>query len=137
MIGIVILTLGRVGDGLLEEAALIMGTQPESVITFNADCNQPPETILEDLGATLAQLNDLDGILILADIYGATHVNAACQLLEKDKIELVTGVNLPMLIRVLNYRNLALHDLVNLAVSGGKTGVISMDHVGQNKAVGS
>jgi len=135
MIGIVILTLGRVGDGLLEEAALIMGTQPESVITFNADCNQAPETILEDLGAALKQLDNTDGVLILADIYGATHVNVACQLLKKDKIELVAGVNLPMLIRVLNYRDLGLHELVDLAVSGGKTGVISMDQTSPDKVV--
>ena len=77
----------------------------------------------------LKDSGDGDGVLILADIFGATHVNAAMQLLEKDRVELVAGVNLPMLVRVLNYRDVKLHQLVALAVSGGKNGVVSKDHV--------
>ena len=127
MIGIIILTLGRVGDGLLEEASLIMGSQPKAVTTFTANYNQSPEIILKDLQDSISKLKNSSGILILADIYGATHVNAACKLLEHNKVELVAGVNLPMLVRVLNYRDLELHELVKLAVSGGKSGVISMD----------
>jgi len=134
MIGILILTLGRVGEGLLEEASMIMGDKPAGVTTFNADCNQPPEVILRDLKEALAEYKDADGMLILVDIYGATHVNAAMQLLEKDKIELVAGVNLPMLLRVLNYRDVALHQLVALAVSGGKSGVVSRDHNNPDEA---
>jgi len=133
MIGILILTLGRVGEGLLEEASLIMGKEPEGVTAFNANCNQPPEVILKDLKQALAEYKDADGVLILADIYGATHVNTAMQLLEKDKVELVAGVNLPMLVRVLNYRDVLLHQLVAMAVSGGKNGVVSKDHVDVNE----
>ena len=129
MIGILILTLGRVGEGFLEEASLIMGKEPEGVRVFNANCNQPPEVILSDLKSALKEFKDEDGVLIMADIFGATHVNAAMQLLEKDRIELVAGVNLPMLVRVLNYRDVKLHQLVALAVSGGKNGVVSKDHV--------
>ena len=55
------------------------------------------------------------------------------QLLEKDKVELVAGVNLPMLVRVLNYRDVLLHQLVAMAVSGGKNGVVSKDHVDVNE----
>ena len=128
MIGILILTLGRVGEGFLEEASLIMGKEPEGVRVFNANCNQPPEVILSDLKSALKDFKDEDGVLIMADIFGATHVNAAMQLLEKDRIELVAGVNLPMLVRVLNYRDVQLHQLVALAVSGGKSGVVSKDH---------
>jgi len=137
MIGILILTLGRVGEGLLEEASLIMGKEPDGVTVFNANCNQPPEVILHDLEAALGDFKGADGVLILADIYGATHVNAAMQLLEKDKVELVAGVNLPMLVRVLNYRDVMLHQLVALAVSGGKNGVLSKDHIDANEAKAS
>jgi PTS system mannose-specific IIA component len=137
MIGILILTLGGVGEGLLEEASLIMGKDPEGVRAFNANCNQPPEIILNDLKAELEEFKDANGILILADIFGATHVNAAMQLLEKDKIELVAGVNLPMLVRVLNYRDVMLHQLVALAVSGGKNGVVSKDHMDVNEVKAS
>jgi len=137
MIGILILTLGRVGEGLLEEATLIMGKSPEGVRVLNANCNQPPEAILKDLKSEIDAFESSSGILILADIYGATHVNAAMQLLEKDKIEMVAGVNLPMLVRVLNYRDLKLHQLVSLAVSGGKNGVVSKDHMDVNEVKAS
>jgi len=137
MIGILILTLGRVGEGLLEEASLIMGKEPEGVSVFNANCNQPPEVILGELKKVLKDFRDEDGVLILADIFGATHVNAAMQLLEKDRIELVAGVNLPMLVRVLNYRDVKLHQLVALAVSGGKNGVVSKDHADTQEAKAS
>jgi len=129
MIGILILTLGQVGEGLLEEATLIMGKKPEGVRVLNANCNQAPEVILKQLNSELEAFDDMDGVLILADIFGATHVNAAMQLLKKDEIELVAGVNLPMLVRVLNYRDVLLHQLVALAVSGGKNGVVSKDHM--------
>ena len=131
MIGVLILTLGRVGEGLLEEATMIMGKEPEAVKTFTANCNQNPDIILADLRDMLEQFTDCDGVLVLADIYGATHVNAACQLLQHDKIEMVAGVNLPMLLRVLNYRDTSLREMVNLAVSGGKAGVIAKDHSDQ------
>ncbi|MGW8246664.1 MAG: PTS sugar transporter subunit IIA [Acidiferrobacterales bacterium] len=137
MIGILILTLGRVGEGLLEEASMIMGKDPEGVRVFNANCNQPPEVILDDLKSIIEEFHDTDGVLILADIYGATHVNAAMHLLEKDRIELVAGVNLPMLVRVLNYRDVLLHQLVAMAVSGGKNGVLSKDHMDVNEAKAS
>lgn len=129
MIGILILTLGRVGEGLLEEASVIMGQTPEATRVFTADCRRPPDEIRHDLEDALAEFDKLQGVLILADIYGATHVNEACKLLKHDKVEMVAGVNLPMLVRVLNYRDLPLHKLVDMAVSGGKTGVVARDCV--------
>ena len=65
-----------------------------------------------------------DGVLILADVYGATHTNVACRLLVRGRIELITGVNLPMLLRALNYRHLKMDDLIDKALSGGSGGII-------------
>ncbi len=133
MIGILILTLGRVGDGLLEEASLIMGEQPKQVETFQANCDQSPEIILQDLKSVISGFTNVSGVLILADIYGATHVNAACQILKHNEVELVAGVNLPMLVKVLNYRNLELDQLVETAVAGGKTGIVSPEEQNSRK----
>ena len=63
-------------------------------------------------------------MLILADIYGSSHTNAACRLLVPGHIELVSGVNLPMLVRVLNYRHLPMNELVRKAQSGGAQGIV-------------
>ena len=72
-------------------------------------------------------VNELDqgqGVLILSDIYGATPCNIVGRLLEPGRIEGVAGVNLPMLVRTLTYRNGNLMTLVQKAVSGGREGVI-------------
>ncbi|CAK0770012.1 hypothetical protein CCP3SC15_4060003 [Gammaproteobacteria bacterium] len=68
-------------------------------------------------------LDQGDGVLVLTDMYGSTPSNIACRL-DSEKVRIVAGVNLPMLIRVLNYSYLSLEDLTNKAISGGRDGII-------------
>ncbi len=73
-------------------------------------------------------MNKSQGFLILTDLFGSTPSNIASRLQqfqESDKIRIVAGLNLPMLIRVMNYPHLALDELTQKAVSGGKDGVIN------------
>jgi PTS system ascorbate-specific IIA component len=72
------------------------------------------------------QLDEGDGVLVLTDIYGATPGNIALRLLAPGKVEGVAGVNLPMLIRALTYREHGLAAAVEKALSGGTEGVIHM-----------
>ena len=69
-------------------------------------------------------LNQGDGILVLTDMYGSTPSNVANRLLGKSHIQAVAGINLPMLVRVLNYPSLNLHEMVNKALSGGHDGIL-------------
>lgn len=69
------------------------------------------------------RLQSGDGVLILTDMYGSTPSNVANRLMAKDGIQIVSGINLPMLLRVLNYPELGLEELVQKAVSGGRDGV--------------
>ena len=64
------------------------------------------------------------GVLILTDLYGATPSNIAHRLVEENKTVVVTGLNLSMLMRVLNYPNLSLEELVDKACRGGGEGVV-------------
>jgi PTS system ascorbate-specific IIA component len=66
------------------------------------------------------------GVLVLTDIYGATPCNIACRLLVPGRVEGVAGASLPMLMRVLTYRNEPLEALVQRAISGGRDGVARM-----------
>jgi PTS system ascorbate-specific IIA component len=72
------------------------------------------------------QLDQGDGVLVLTDIYGATPGNIALRLLEPGRVEGVSGVNLPMLIRALTYREQGLALAVEKALSGGTEGVVHM-----------
>jgi PTS system ascorbate-specific IIA component len=62
--------------------------------------------------------------LILADVFGATHTNLACRLLIRGHIELIGGVNLPMLLRTLNYRELPMDEIMDKALAGGCGGIV-------------
>jgi PTS system ascorbate-specific IIA component len=69
-------------------------------------------------------MDEGNGVLILSDIYGATPCNIVSKLLIPGKVEGVSGVNLPMLVRALTYRNGDLSKLVEKALSGGREGVM-------------
>jgi PTS system ascorbate-specific IIA component len=66
------------------------------------------------------------GVLILTDIYGASPANLAMKLLDPGRVEGVAGVNLPMLLRALTYRDKDMETLVTRAVAGGRDGVLNM-----------
>ena len=74
----------------------------------------------------LAQLPHVSGVLVLADIFGATPSNVAQKLVDGGKSRLITGVNLPMLLRAVSYRHEPLETLVSRAVIGGTQGVMQV-----------
>jgi mannose PTS system EIIA component len=76
--------------------------------------------------AAIHQLNRGDGVLVLTDIYGATPSNIGCRLIHEGEITVVTGLNLPMLLRVINYAHLGLAELAEKAISGGHEGIITL-----------
>ena len=72
-------------------------------------------------------LHQQSGVLVLTDIYGATPSNIAMKLIQPGRVEGVAGVNLPMLIRALTYRDEPLDSVLDKAVSGAIEGVMRMD----------
>lgn len=124
MIGLLILTQKDAGKGLLYAVEHVLGQRPPQLDAMPVNYDQPPEQLAQSLRQRIAQLDQGQGVLILADIYGATHTNVACSLLKSNKVELIAGLNLPMLIRVLNYRNLSFPDLIAKAISGGTEGIV-------------
>jgi PTS system ascorbate-specific IIA component len=124
MISLIILAQKEMGEGLLNAVEHVLGTRPSGLDTQPIDYHQPPEILTQALAARIQKIDQGDGVLILADIYGSSHTNAACWLLAPGRVELVSGVNLPMLVRVLNYRNLPMSELLRKALSGGTEGIV-------------
>lgn len=135
MISILVLGHREFGQGLLAAAEHVFGGRPPQVEAVPVHYDQSPEQIAQTLKTFIERLDQGDGILIFADIYGATHTNVACSLLKKGKVELIAGVNLPMLIRALNYRHLSLPELVAKALRGGPEGIVCP--TSERKAEGS
>ena len=126
MIGILIVAHGAVGEALIHSASHVLGKRPLRVRQVGITVHDDPEAMLPQAQDLVQQLDEGDGVLVLTDIYGATPGNIALRLLKPGKVEGVAGVNLPMLIRALTYREHGLAAAVEKALSGGTEGVIHM-----------
>ncbi len=136
MIGLLVLAQKDIGKGLLAAVEHVFGTLPPQLEAMPVNYDQPPEQIASQVQQYIERMDQGEGVLILADIYGATHTNAACRLLRPGAVELIAGVNLPMLIRVLNYRNLSLSKLLDKALSGGPEGIVCPNDSGRSAGRG-
>jgi PTS system ascorbate-specific IIA component len=99
------------------------------VLAIDVQPNLSPEETLGAARIALDQLSrqpQVDGVLVLADIFGATPSNVAQKLVDGLSSRLITGVNLPMLLRAVSYRHESLDTLVSRAVIGGTQGVMQV-----------
>jgi len=126
MIGILIVAHGAFGEALIHSASHVLGKRPQGVRQIGVTVHDDPEAILPQARDLVQQLEQGDGVLVLTDMYGATPGNIALRLLEPGRVEGVSGVNLPMLIRALTYREQGLAIAVEKALSGGTEGVLHM-----------
>ncbi|HEU4708318.1 MAG TPA: PTS fructose transporter subunit IIA [Methylophilaceae bacterium] len=124
MIGILIVAHGTLGESLIHCASHVMGCRPPQLLQLSVGMHDDPVSMLPQAQQMISELDQGQGVLILSDIYGATPCNIVGKLLKPGQVEGVAGVNLPMLVRVLTYRNGNLAPLVEKALSGGRDGVI-------------
>lgn len=125
MIGILIVAHGALGESLIDCATHVMGSRPALLEQFGIDMHDDPATLLPVMQKVVRDLDEGDGVLILSDIYGATPCNIVSKLVKQNSVEGIAGVNLPMLVRALTYRNGSLTKLAEKALSGGQEGVIN------------
>ena len=124
MIGILIITHGTLGESLIHCASHVLNKRPPRLQQLGVTAQDDPAMLLPQARALVKELDGGDGVLILTDIYGGTPSNMASRLLIPGKVEAVAGVSLPMLIRVLTYRDRDLPTIVTKAISGGCEGVL-------------
>ena len=138
MIGILIIAHGTLGESLIHCASHVLNKRPTRLRQVGITAQDDPLQLLPQARKLVKELDEGDGVLILSDMYGGSPANIAAKLLIPGKVEGVAGVNLPMLIRVLNYRDRPLATIVTKAVSGGCDGVVRMPAlIVNNAATGS
>jgi PTS system mannose-specific IIA component len=103
MIGIVIVTHGDLGTELLRTAQEIVGKSP-GVEAVSIHVSEQIDKARKKIEAALQRVNDGSGVLILTDLFGGTPSNLALSYLEAGRLEVVTGVNLPMLMKLPSLR---------------------------------
>jgi len=126
MVGILIIAHGTLGESLIHCASHVMGSRPPQLSQIGVSIHDDPQQVLPQAIKLARSLDQGQGVLVLSDVYGATPCNIASRLLIPGRIEGVAGVNLPMLVRALTYRNEPLKTVVAKAVSGGIEGVMQM-----------
>lgn len=126
MIGLFLITHTSYGESLIQCACHVLNRRPPQIVQLGISAQDDPLDVLP-LAQNLLQLVDSgEGVMVMTDIYGATPANIAMKLLEPGRIEGVAGVNLPMLLRALTYRDKDMETLLARATTGGRDGILNM-----------
>lgn len=104
MIGIVIVTHGGLGEALIETAESVLQGPLEAATAVSVDLKHRVEQLRKKIGAGIEAVDQGDGVLILTDMFGGTPSNLGLSFLEEGRIDVLTGVNLPVLIRAATMR---------------------------------
>ena len=127
MAGILVVAHNALGESLVDCVRHVLGKIPENVKVLSVYADDDPEQKLAEGHALIQQLDKGNGVLILADIFGATPSNIARQLCHAERVMGVAGVNLPMLLRVICYPNKTMPELARIAVEGGRECIVYID----------
>ena len=122
-VGLLIITHDHIGDSLLKTAGRMLNGTPLAAESLPVTIDAEPEALLARARQLVAELDSGDGVLVFTDMYGSTPSNIAYGLMKMGSVHVVSGLNLPMLIRTLNYPALGLEALTMKAISGGKEGI--------------
>jgi PTS system mannose-specific IIA component len=123
MIGIVVATHSQLGDALIDAAEFILGSRPEAVVSVSIDLNENAKKLRDKIAKGIKEVNQNEGVLILTDMFGGTPSNLSYSFLEEGHVEVLSGVNLPILIQAVNNRKqMEISKLaLNLVDSGRKS----------------
>ena len=123
MIGILLIAHDSLPDSLVQAVTHVLGSPPAQLDTLSVAASDDPLRLLPAARERVDRLDTGEGVLIFSDIFGASPCNLACKLIVPGRVEVVAGVNLPMLVRAFTYRSKGLDTMIKKAVSGGCDGV--------------
>ncbi len=125
MISIFIISHSEIANSFAYCLEHIMNKRVDNLVILPVKKAESPDSILTRAKEMIElQLKSASGVLILSDIFGATPSNIASKLAIPGKVELITGLNLPMLIRAISYSNNSLDTCVKKSLDGGLNGII-------------
>jgi PTS system ascorbate-specific IIA component len=127
MAGILVVAHNTLGESLVDCVAHVLGSVPQNLEVLSVFASDDPQKKLDEGRALIQKLDNGNGVLILADIFGATPSNVARQLCRDQHVMGVAGVNLPMLLRVVCYPNKTMPELAQIALEGGRECIVAMD----------
>ncbi len=103
MIGVLIITHGNLGFELIKAAEMIRGNM-EGVVPISVDATKAVEDVKKEITVAIKKADSGSGVLIMTDLFGGTPSNISLSFLKEGKVEVITGVNLPMMLKIPDMR---------------------------------
>ncbi len=120
MIGLILVTHGRLADQFIDAMEHVVGPQ-DAVAAICIGPNDDMEQRRGEIAAAIGSVDQGQGVIILTDLFGGTPSNLAISLLDAGKVEVIAGINLPMLIRLAGARkSMSVGDAVEAAQTAGR-----------------
>ena len=129
--GVLLITHGNIGRDMLDTVTEILGSCPLPAQTLTVHSDSDPDILFEKASRLCTELDQGKGVLVLTDLFGSTPSNIATRLKNRDKLCVIAGVNLPMLIRIFNYSMMDMDTLCEKAINGARDGII-ISHCNEN-----
>ena len=126
MAGILLVTHNGLGDSFVDCVRHVLGEVPPNLKVLSVLAGDDPHLKLAEGQALIKQLDTGAGVLVLADVFGATPSNIGRQLCHAERVIGVAGLNLPMLLRVVCCPEKPLPELARIAVEGGRDCIVQM-----------
>ena len=127
MVGVLIVTHNRIGEEMLATAQAIVGKSLTNVDKVSIPGNLTPDKLglyADKVKNSILSLDKGDGVLIVTDMHGATPSNLAHYFAREHNVQIISGLNLPMLIRVINYAEQPLELLAKTGIVGANKGIV-------------
>ncbi len=104
MIGILVVTHRQLGDALIDCVEFILGEQPKSLSAISIDISENADTLRKKVAKGIKEVRTKQGVLVLTDMFGGTPSNLSYSFLEEGSVEVISGVNLPILLKAVDIR---------------------------------
>ena len=128
MVGILLVTHNGLGDSFVDCVKHVLGEVPHNLKSLSVYAGDDPRQKLIEGEVLIKELDLGGGVLILADVFGATPSNIGRQLCHAERVMGVAGLNLPMLLRVVRQPDRTLPELTQIAIDGGRDCIVHMEH---------
>jgi PTS system mannose-specific IIA component len=112
MIGVIVVTHGQLANELVKAAKTIVGDLPQ-LVAVSMGWHDDPTGARDEIARAIERVQGPAGVLILTDMFGGTPSNLGLTFLETNRVEIITGVNLPMLIKLAHLQSSS--DLIGVA----------------------
>jgi PTS system mannose-specific IIA component len=122
MVGVVLVTHGAFGQTLLEAAEMVLGPQ-EHCLAVGVDVGKGVDESMEAIRKAIKSVENGSGVVALTDLFGGSPTTMSLSLMKSERLEVITGVNLPMLVSTLQSRQMDLDALADKVMSAGQQGI--------------